>query len=242
MIKVGVISDIHGNMEALASVLKRIDDLGIKRLLILGDLAAMGPEPDKTVTFIKELYSKYDLEIIQGNTDLFIVNEQLPDVPDFARNAILFSKKTLSKENIEFLKILPPQKSLKIGETAILMTHGSPRKNDENILPGRSVEEIKPMIADANETLILCGHTHLPAGYQIEKQTVVNVGSVGRPFTENQKACFVILEIDENKKDTFSVEHDFVNFDVESAAKKLASQDFEGAKYLSDLLLKSSLK
>ena len=109
MIKVGVISDIHGNMEALKSVLDDIDKQEIKRILLLGDLAIMGAEPNETVNFIRGLYSKYDLEIIQGNTDLFIVNDGFPNVPDIAKNAIQYSKDTLSKDNIEFLKILPVQ-------------------------------------------------------------------------------------------------------------------------------------
>ena len=241
MIKVGVISDIHGNMEALKAVLNDIDKADIKRLLILGDLAIMGAEPDNTVEFIKKLPDKYEVDIIQGNTDLFIVNKDIPNFPDFAKNAIIYSKETLSKENIEFLKNLPAQKSIQIGQTSILMVHGSPRKNDENILPGKSIEEIKPLIENTKEALILCGHTHLPAGYQVEKQTVVNVGSVGRPFTKDNKACYVVLEIDENKKDTFSVEHRFVDFDVKKSAEKLSAQPFEGAKYLAELLLKSSV-
>ncbi|MCR4881440.1 MAG: metallophosphatase family protein [bacterium] len=242
MIKVGVLSDIHGNMEALGAVLEDIDFLEIKRLLILGDLALMGAEPNETINFVRNLASKYDVDIIQGNTDLFIVNDELPNVPDFAKNSILYAKKVLSEENKAYLKLLPQTKSIKIGNTSILMVHGSPRKNDENILPAKSTEEIKPMISGTSEALILCGHTHLPAGYQIENQTVVNVGSVGRPFTENQKACFVVLEIDEEKENSFSVEHKFIDFDVNTSAKKLAALDFDGAKYLSDLLLKSAVK
>lgn len=237
MIKVGVISDIHGNMEALNSVLEDIEKNGIKRILLLGDLAIMGAEPNETVSFIRSLFSKYDLEIIQGNTDLFILDDELPDVPDFAKNSISYAKETLSQENKEFLKILPQIKSIKIGETTILMTHGSPRKNNENILPAKNIEEIKPMIAGVKETLILCGHTHLPAGYQIENKTVVNVGSVGRPFTEDNKACYVILEIDENKKDTFSVEHRFIDFDVKTSANKILAQGYEGVEYLANALL-----
>jgi len=239
MIKVGVISDIHGNMEALNSVLDDIEKNGIKRILLLGDLAIMGPEPNETVTFIRSLFSKYDLEIIQGNTDLFILDDELPDVPEFAKNSIIYAKETLTQENKEFLKILPQIKSIKIGETTILMTHGSPRKNNENILPGKNIEEIKPMIEGVKETLILCGHTHLPAGYQIENKTVVNVGSVGRPFTEDNKACYVILEIDENKKDTFSVEHRFIDFDVKTSANKILAQRYEGTEYLAEALLAS---
>lgn len=239
MIKVAIISDIHGNMNALTNVIADINKQNIKRILILGDLALMGSEPNETINFIRNLEHNYDIDIIQGNTDLFIVNENLPNVPDFAKNAIIYAKNTISSDNIIFLKILPEQKSLKIGKTTILMTHGSPRKNDENIFPGKNIEEIRPMIKNSTETIILCGHTHLPAGYQIDKQTVINVGSVGRPFTENQKACYAILEIDENKKDTFSVEHKFINFDVQNEADKLSKLNFEGAKYLAQKLLES---
>ena len=242
MIKIGVLSDIHGNMEALEAVMQDVNRNGIKRLFILGDLALMGPEPDRTVDFIRNLASEYDIDIIQGNTDLFIVNDELPNVPDFAKNSIFYAKKVLSEENKSYLKLLPAQKSITAGNTSILLVHGSPRKNDENILPARPIEEIKPIIEGTNEALILCGHTHLPAGYQIGKQTVVNVGSVGRPFTENQKACYVILEIDEEKENSFSVEHKFIDFDVNKSAEKLAALDFEGAKYLAELLLKSAAK
>ena len=242
MIKVGVLSDIHGNMEALEAVLEDIDFLGIKRLLILGDLALMGAEPNETVDFVKDLASEFDIDIIQGNTDLFIVSDDLPNVPDFAKNSIIYAKKVLSEENKSYLKLLPQQKSIKIGNTSILMVHGSPRKNDENVLPMKPAEEISPMISGTSEALILCGHTHLPAGYQIENQTIVNAGSVGRPFTGNQKACYVVLEINEEKENSFSVEHKFINFDVKKSAEKLSALDFDGAKYLAELLLKSSVK
>jgi len=242
MIKVGVLSDIHGNMEALNAVLEDIDFLGIKNLLILGDLALMGAEPNECISFVKNLSNKYNVEIIQGNTDLFICNNELPNVPDFAKNSINYAKSVISDDNISFLRLLPPQKSLKIGNTSILMVHGSPRRNDENILPAKDIKEIKPMISGIQESLILCGHTHLPAGYQIEKQTIVNVGSVGRPFTEDNKACYALLEIDENKQDSYSIEHRFIDFDVKSSAQKLSEQPFDGAKYLAELLLKSSIK
>ena len=242
MVKVAVISDLHGNIEALNSVFEDIDNLGIKKVLILGDLAIMGPEPNEAINFTRKLSEKYDTEIIQGNTDLMIINEGLPNFPEFIQNAIQYAKDTVSAENKEYLKNLPAQKSIVIGKTSILMVHGSPRKNDENILPAKPIEEIKPMIEGVKESLILCGHTHLPAGYQIEKQTIVNDGSVGRPLTGDQKACYVVLDIDEEKENTFSVEHRFIAFDVQKAAQKLGAQPFKGAEILQDMLLRSAAR
>lgn len=237
MIKVAVMSDLHGNIEALKAVFADVDALGIKRILILGDLALMGPEPNKAIDFVKDVIEKYDVDIIQGNTDLMIINDELPNVADFVKNAILYSKENVTTENKAFLRSLTPQKSIKIGETSILMVHGSPRRIDENIMPARPIEEIKPMLADAKEALILCGHTHKPAGYQIEKQTIVNDGSVGRPMNGDYRSCYVVLDIDEEKQNCFSVEHRFVEYDFETAAAKLGAQNFEGAKILEGMLL-----
>ena len=77
MVKVAVISDLHGNIEALNSVFEDIDNLGIKKILVLGDLAIMGPEPNEAINFTRKLSERYDTEIIQGNTDLMIINTEL---------------------------------------------------------------------------------------------------------------------------------------------------------------------
>ena len=56
MVKVAVISDLHGNIEALNSVFEDIDKLGIKKVLVLGDLAIMGPEPNEAINFTKKFF------------------------------------------------------------------------------------------------------------------------------------------------------------------------------------------
>ena len=91
------------------------------------------------------------------------------------------------------------------------------------------------MIAGTNADIIFCGHTHVPCGYQTNtKQTVVNVGSVGRPFSEEPKSCYAILEI-ANKE--FSVKHNLVDYDYEKAASILNERGFEGAEKLAKMLI-----
>jgi predicted phosphodiesterase len=67
--KIAIISDIHGNMEALESVLSDIRKEDCKKIFCLGDIAMAGPEPSKTIHRIQELMSSKDFYIIQGNTD-----------------------------------------------------------------------------------------------------------------------------------------------------------------------------
>ena len=240
MIKVAVISDLHGNMEALTSVLSEIVRNNVDKILILGDFALVGPEPNVVISYIRELSKTFDITAIQGNTDLMILNDIDENMPPIFQNAIKYSQDNISDINKDFLRNLPATLSIKIGNTQMLLVHGSPRKNDENIFPNKDIDSIKEIIAGVEENLILCGHTHLPCGYQVDKKTVVNVGSVGRPFTGDNKACYVLLEISEENKDTFTVTHKFVDFDVENASKKIRAQKFEGADIIADLLLKSS--
>ena len=100
------------------------------------------------------------------------------------------------------------------------------------------IEEVEEMIEGTNADIIFCGHTHVPCGYQTNtKQTVVNVGSVGRPFSEEPKSCYAVLEIDEKG---FSIKHNFVNYDYKKAAQILEQRGFEGAEKLAQMLIKAT--
>jgi predicted phosphodiesterase len=83
------------------------------------------------------------------------------------------------------------------------------------------------MICVETANLILCGHTHVRCGYQtLSKQTVVNVGSVGRPITGVPKANYAIIDFNNG---SFSVEHIQVDYDYELAAEIVRARGFEGS-------------
>ena len=67
--KIAVISDIHGNMDALESVLQDISKENCFKIFCLGDIAMAGPEPSETIHKIQDLVKTKDFHIIQGNTD-----------------------------------------------------------------------------------------------------------------------------------------------------------------------------
>lgn len=244
--KVAVISDIHGNMQALESVLKDIESEKCEKIFCLGDLAMAGPEPVKAIEKIKELYEKDNFNqekfiLIQGNTDEMIGDYSLEIIakvnqfPIMAR-ALENDVQIVPNNFKEFLRTLPKQKELEIEGVKILLVHGSPRRNDENISPDLPIENIEEMLEGVNADLILCGHTHIPCGYQTSKrQTVVNDGSVGRPFTPNPQACYAIININNG---VFDVQHKFINYDNKTASEILSKRDFEGADKLAKILIK----
>ncbi|MBO6088568.1 metallophosphoesterase family protein [bacterium] len=235
--KVAIISDIHANYQALEAVLKDIREQGCERILCLGDIAMAGPEPQKVIDFVR----KQNWDIIQGNTDKMIA-EYSPELADSVRkvfpvmgNALADDVKILDNESIDYLKNLPEQKELEIEGVRILLVHGSPRRNNEDILPDRPISEIEEIVKGVNADLIFCGHTHVPCGYQTNnKKTVVNVGSVGRPMTKNPNACYVVADF--NNKE-YVIEHRFVDYDRETASNLMKSRNFEGSEKLAEMIL-----
>lgn len=240
--KLAVISDIHGNLFALEKVLEDIEHEKCDNIICLGDLAMAGPEPDKTVELVKQM----DWDVVQGNTDKMIVefNEDMfnalkGQIPIMA-NALRNDAEVISDENKEYLKNLPENLEININNTPILLVHGSPRRNNEDISPDLPLDKVEEMVEGTDARLILCGHTHLPCGYQTNSgKTVVNVGSVGRPFTEKPLSCYAIVTFDEIG---FGVEHKFVEYDNVSASKTLAKRKFEGADKLAQILINPTVR
>ena len=240
--KLAVISDIHGNLFALEKVLEDIEHEKCDNIVCLGDLAMAGPEPDKTVELVKQM----NWDVVQGNTDKMIVefNEEMfnalkGQIPIMA-NALRNDAEVISDENKEYLKNLPEKLEININNTPILLVHGSPRRNNEDISPDLPLEKVEEMIEGTDSRLILCGHTHLPCGYQTNSgKTVVNVGSVGRPFTEKPVSCYAIVTFDEIG---FGVEHKFVEYDNVSASETLAKRKFEGADKLAQILINPTVR
>lgn len=239
--KIAVISDIHGNLEALKAVLEDIKQEGCEKIFALGDYAMAGPQPVETVDWFMQNSEKENITMIQGNTDFMIANynEELfqnislkaPVMAEALKDDVVI----LSDEQKLFLKNLPVQKSVEEEGVKILLVHGSPRRNNEDIMPNTSMELLSEMLEGVNEDVVLCGHTHLPCGFQTpNKKTVVNVGSVGRPFTPEPKSCYLKMTLI-NGKTVF--EHRFVEYNNEVAADKLRERNFNGVEKLAKTLL-----
>lgn len=244
--KIAIISDIHGNIDALESVLSDIEKENCSKIFCLGDIAMAGPEPSKTISKIHALVQTKDFHIIQGNTDSmlsvfsFDTYNAILNTNTVMGSAYLADSQLLTNEEKEFLKNLPEKLDIELYGIKILLVHGSPRKNNENIYPNLPIEEVEEMIKDTDANIIFCGHTHMPCGYQTNtEQTIVNVGSVGRPFSDSPDSCYVIMEISEETSN-YTVKHKFVKYDVLTASKKIEERGFEGAEKLAKMLIKAT--
>ena len=238
--KIAVISDIHGNMEALESVYTDIKEQGCEKVFVLGDYAMAGPEPMKVVDWFIGKENDKSFKMIQGNTDLMIADfsedlyvnlkTKAPVMAEALKNDV----ELLNNEQKTFLKNLPSQMEIEEQGIKILLVHGSPRRNNEDILPTTTINELEEIINGVDSDIVLCGHTHLPCGFQVNNKTVVNVGSIGRPFTDEPKSCYLKLTITDEK---CLFEHRFVEYDNQKASEKLLNRTFLGKEKLAQTLI-----
>ena len=245
--KIAVISDIHGNMEAIDAVMSDIREKQCDRIFALGDFAMAGPEPDLAIDYFMKRKDNPKYTMIQGNTDWMIANyseelyNTLKEKAPVMAAALKNDEKIIKPLEKEFLRNLPIQLETEEEGVKFLLVHGSPRKNNEDILPDTPLKEVEKMLENVEANVVLCGHTHIPCGFQTNtKQTVVNVGSIGRTFFINSnqnelpKACYLIINV--NSGDCV-FEHQFVSYDNERAAQKIINRGFYGADKLAKTLL-----
>ena len=114
--KIAVLSDIHGNLLALESVIEDLTSKGCEKILFLGDYALAGPEPADVINFLMLLKENHDLEFIQGNTDEMIteytdkIYKMVKKGAPIMAEALKYEVQTLSENQKQFLKNLPKEK------------------------------------------------------------------------------------------------------------------------------------
>jgi len=202
-VKYAVVSDIHGNLEALNAVLAKID--AADELLCLGDVVGYGPNPNECVALIRDRATA----CVLGNHDVAAVDGHgLNYFNPFALEAILWTQKMLTPENRAWLDSL----GYELRMPDYLMVHGAPVTYFAYILDKMSAA-LAFHATDA--PLIFIGHTHIAEYYALEpggdvehrhmqmggkleledgKRYIVNVGSVGQPRDLNPEASFAVYD------------------------------------------------
>jgi predicted phosphodiesterase len=202
-----VMSDIHGNLEALDAVLDAGLIAGYDRIVVLGDLVGYGPEPNGVVERIRSLS---DSIVIRGNHDK--VASGVADAEGFnplARIVARWTMQNLSETNRIYLAGLPAGPL--VVDDLLQVCHGTPFDEDAYVLNDLDVLH---SFDSLDRPLCLFGHTHLPAawcryrerperlptddGTTIRIQEgfsyLVNPGSVGQPRDRDARAAYATVD------------------------------------------------
>jgi predicted phosphodiesterase len=225
-VRVGLISDVHGNRQALEAVVADAGSVGIDRWWVLGDLVAIGPDPVATLDLIADLPQ---VEVICGNTERYVLtSDRPPPTPgDVIANPDLFDLYGTIQRSfawtggalaahgwLDWLRDLPPDLRTELPDgTTVLAVHASPGRDDgEGITPHRDDDALRRDLEGAEADLVFAGHTHQPTDRVVAGTRAVNLGSLSNPVTDDLRASYVILHADRHGH---TVEHRRVEYDRE---------------------------
>jgi putative phosphoesterase len=204
--RIGLLSDIHGNLPAFAAVLAELQQESLDQLVCLGDVAIFGPQPRETLAALHTLACP----LVMGNTDAWALDPQPHperDADSAKFNAVeLWGAAQLSADDRTFIRTFQPAVTIELGEgMALLCYHGSPRSYHDPIRATTPEDELAGYLGGARAMILAGGHTHEPFVRRFRDQIVLNPGSVGLPFetlsggrTRNPPwAEYAILEVDD---------------------------------------------
>lgn len=235
-----LISDIHGNIDALEAVFADIQSRGIQSIYCLGDVIGYGSNPEECIDLVTE---KCAFSLL-GNHEWAVLNEPV-GFNKTAAAAVNYHKKILKpgmfgsakKKRWSFIKSV--QMKHELGNYTFV--HGSPTSPVEEYILRTDVD---PVLGEYTQKIVLAfdntqfvsffGHTHTPGivtldakwiasgimhtPFQFVKDSkyLVNIGSVGQPRDGDWRACYAIIDREAN-----TVQYSRVEYDVDKAMNRI---------------------
>lgn len=232
--KVLVLSDVHGNLDALESVLLQAQLSNWQEIWFLGDLGGYGPQPDECFQLLKS----HKIVFLPGNHDLYYAGVLSRNV--FSREALqalLLTRSKIRKEYIDIMKAIPVIQRRK----GITLVHGSlvDPKTDYII----NIDDAEKNFKILKGNCCLFGHTHIQGCFIQEnkittwfrpssndlikykgKKILINPGSVGQPRDKDPRAAWAILDTSKKEVQFFRTEYIIEN--VQNKMRKMGSSEF----------------
>jgi len=194
--KIGILSDIHGNAHALKEVLRVAEKEKVEKLLILGDIVGYYYQPE----LVLEMLSTWPHDIIKGNHEVILEElvkgkRSFESVRDKYGSGHQIAMDKLSQEQLAGLFNLPEKKSVMIDGVFFLMCHGSPWDADHHIYPDANTADLL-RCDSADHDFVLIGHTHYSFFFKNKKSMLINPGSVGQSRQVGGLAAWAIINTD----------------------------------------------
>ncbi len=246
-----IISDIHGNVDALRTVLQDIEERGVRRIVCLGDVIGYGPNPAECLDLVAQraefclcgnhdhavLYEPYNFNVAAERA-AFWTRQVIEDEPDAK----------MRRSRWEFLGSL----RIRVEMGDMLFVHGSPRKPiNEYLFPDdcfTNPQKLQQNFERMEHTTCFVGHTHVPGVFVDDpyfeppnelpepgrfvlgdEKVIINVGSVGQPRDRDPRASYAIIRGDQ-------LEFVRIEYDVDTVVDKIQANphldDFLGARLI----------
>jgi len=226
MVKIAIISDIHGNKEALRAVLRDAEARGAERVWCLGDIVGYGPEPSEVIEELR----RRGAVLIAGNHDLAVAGKMgLEEFNPVAARAAEWTRERLTRFERDFLAELPLVRI----EGAFTLVHGSLRSPEWEYL--LTAAQAAAHFALQTTPYSAVGHSHLPFtaaeadGLPVMRRLedgeaiplgggrlIINPGGAGQPRDGDRRAPYMLYD-----EDSAAVAFHRVPYDFEATQRKI---------------------
>jgi putative phosphoesterase len=212
---IALISDIHGNFEALKEVFNAIDGMGIKEIYCLGDVVGYYPQINECCDELR----KRNIECILGNHDWYLSSNGFCQRSKTADDCIQYQKKIITKKNLAWLQTFP----IYIKTNGLFMVHG-----------GWGVDPVDEYLQEPSQeyfekiegNYFCSGHTHIQRLEKYNDKIYCNPGSVGQPRDADNRAAFATWDRENSDFKLHRVEYDF-----EKVGELMEQAGFNGYYY-----------
>jgi predicted phosphodiesterase len=183
--RTALISDIHGNRQALDRVLDDLARRNVDSIVCLGDVATLGPSPRYVLERVRQL----ECPCIIGNHEQALFSpencEQFQIVGAHLSGAIYWCIEQLDKDDFDFMRTFKANLTHDLGGGRELFAyHASPKSTIDGIYPTASLDRLREEFGELGSSVAVVtgGHTHEQMLVQFRDRLVVNPGSVGLAF------------------------------------------------------------
>ncbi len=214
--KIGLISDIHGNQQALTKVLGQLYAERVDLILCAGDLVCYGAHSNQVLALMRSCA----IPCVTGNYDAAVAwnwpsassKPSSPATEGVKQAALDWTKRNLDSKHRDYLRGLPWTLSYRLDGLRIVVIHAGLQQLDEWYTPEEPARLCQLAVQVAADVIVL-GHTHQSFIYEVEyapghKTLLVNPGAVGRSLDGDTRAAYAIFQTDSRKLQLRRIEYD----------------------------------
>lgn len=250
--RIAIISDIHGNLEALKSTLEDIKKRKVDQIMCLGDIIAKGVHPQECINLVKENCQV----VLAGNCDEIFSKEykNIDELSGIEKKRIEWNQSMISKDDRDYLSNLPFSYEFYMSGSLIRLFHATPEVINKPVINLDSIETKLSMFEPSSKTqskkradVVIYGHIHHQYMDKLYNKTLINAGSVGNSIStirnplkdsnnlETTKSFYIILE-GEYGSEEYNADISYQFISVPYNIEKELEDDFlniekEGYKY-----------
>lgn len=211
--RLAVLADVHGNLPALEAVLADMQQHDVDHIVVAGDIIGGGPQSVEAIRLLRSL----DCWMIRGNNEDYFLAYDAGTAPNAwyvgdQWAAMRWSYSRFDREALDFIASLPEQRVVALpGAAPIRIVHGSLSSSSEPLFPdrdpvalrlfedagflppGREPDRLDLTLAQISESVLVCGHTHIPWKQEQDGQLALNPGSVGASIDGDVRTQYALL-------------------------------------------------